>query len=67
MKLKLKEKQAPPVQLRLALPGAAKQMLDRYAAFRGSDFVTGGGGTGDRGRDAGAVHGERLRFQTVEK
>ena len=35
MKLKLKEKELPPVQLRLALPGAAKQMLDRYAAFLG--------------------------------
>jgi hypothetical protein len=29
MKLKLKEKELPPVQLRLALPAAAMQMLDR--------------------------------------
>ena len=35
MKLKLKEKELPPVQLRLALPAAAKQMLDRYVAFVG--------------------------------
>ena len=35
MKLKLKEKELPPVQLRLALPAAAKQMLDRYATFVG--------------------------------
>ena len=33
MKLKLKEKELPPVQLRLALPAAAKQMLDQYVAF----------------------------------
>jgi len=35
MKLKLKEKDLPPVQLRLALPAAANQMLDRYVAFVG--------------------------------
>ena len=35
MKLKLREKELPPVQLRLALPAAAKQMLDRYATFVG--------------------------------
>ena len=35
MKLKLKEKELPPVQLRLVLPAAAKQMLDRYVAFVG--------------------------------
>ena len=35
MKLKLKEKELPPVQLRLALPAAAKQMLDLYVAFVG--------------------------------
>jgi hypothetical protein len=33
MKLKLKEKELAPVQLRLALPAAAKRMLDRYVAF----------------------------------
>jgi hypothetical protein len=33
MKLKLKEKELPAVQLLLALPAAAKQMLDRYVAF----------------------------------
>jgi hypothetical protein len=35
MKLKLRGKELPPVQLRLALPAAAKQMLDRYATFVG--------------------------------
>jgi hypothetical protein len=53
MKLKLKEKELRPVQLRLVLPAAAKQMLDQYAAFVGQTSGR-GAGTGDRGRDAGA-------------
>ena len=35
MKLKLKEKALPPAQLRLVMPAATKQMLDRYVAFVG--------------------------------
>ena len=35
MKLKLRERELPPVQLRLALPAVAKRMLDRYVAFVG--------------------------------
>ncbi len=33
MKLKLREKESPPVQLRLVVPAALKEMLDRYMAF----------------------------------
>lgn len=35
MKLKLKEKELPPIQLRLALSTAVKEMLDRYVAYVG--------------------------------
>ena len=33
MKLKLKEKELPPVQLRLLVPARLKERLDKYAAF----------------------------------
>jgi len=33
MKLKLREKELPPVQLRLVVPGGLKEMLDKYVAF----------------------------------
>ena len=33
MKLKLREKELPPVQLRLVVPAALKEMLDQYVAF----------------------------------
>jgi hypothetical protein len=33
MKLKLREKELPPVQLRLVVPAGLKEMLDQYAAF----------------------------------
>jgi len=33
MKLKLREKELPPVQLRLVVPTGLKEMLDRYVAF----------------------------------
>jgi len=33
MKLKLREKELPPVQLRLVVPAGLKQMLDEYVSF----------------------------------
>ena len=33
MKLRLKEKEMPPVQLRLLLPGALNEMLNRYVEY----------------------------------
>lgn len=33
MKLKLKEKDLPPVQLRLLVPATLKERLDQYTAF----------------------------------
>ena len=33
MKLRLRDKQSPPVQLRLVVPAALKQMLDQYVGF----------------------------------
>ena len=33
MKLKLREKELPPVQLRLVVPAGLKEMLDEYVAF----------------------------------
>jgi hypothetical protein len=33
MKLKLREKELPPVQLRLVVPAGLKKMLDQYVAF----------------------------------
>jgi hypothetical protein len=33
MKLKLREKELPPVQLRLVVPAGLKEMLDRYVGF----------------------------------
>jgi hypothetical protein len=33
MKLRLRQKQLPPVQLRLALPAPVKEMLDQYVGF----------------------------------
>lgn len=33
MKLRLRDKQLPPVQLRLALPAPVKEMLDKYVGF----------------------------------
>jgi hypothetical protein len=33
MKLKLREKELPPVQLRLVVPAGLKDMLDKYVAF----------------------------------
>ena len=33
MKLKLREKELPPVQLRLVVPAGLKEMLDKYVAF----------------------------------
>ena len=33
MKLKLREKELPPVQLRLVVPAGLKKMLDKYVAF----------------------------------
>jgi hypothetical protein len=33
MKLRLKDKRLPPVQLRLAVPAAVKEMLDDYVCF----------------------------------
>ena len=33
MKLKLREKELPPVQLRLVVPAGLKGMLDRYVGF----------------------------------
>lgn len=33
MKLKLREKEQPPVQLRLVVPAGLKDMLDKYAVF----------------------------------
>jgi hypothetical protein len=33
MKLKLREKELPPVQLRLVVPAGLKEMLDQYVAF----------------------------------
>jgi hypothetical protein len=35
MKLRLKERDMPPVQLRLLLPGALNEMLNRYVAYVG--------------------------------
>ncbi len=33
MKLRLKEKELPPVQLRLTLPGSLKESLDEYVGY----------------------------------
>ena len=33
MKLKLREKELPPVQVRLVVPAGLKEMLDHYVAF----------------------------------
>jgi hypothetical protein len=33
MKLKLREKELPPVQLRLVVPAGLKEMLEQYVAF----------------------------------
>jgi hypothetical protein len=33
MKLKLREKELPPVQLRLVMPAGLREMLDKYVAF----------------------------------
>jgi hypothetical protein len=33
MKLKLREKELPPVQLRLVVPAGLKEMLDQYVSF----------------------------------
>jgi hypothetical protein len=33
MKLKLREKELPPVQVRLVVPAGLKEMLDQYVAF----------------------------------
>jgi len=33
MKLRLKDKDLPPVQLRLTLPGSLKESLDEYVAY----------------------------------
>ena len=33
MKLKLREKELPPVQLRLVVPAGLKEMLDEYVGF----------------------------------
>jgi hypothetical protein len=33
MKLKLREKELPPVQLRLVVPAELKELLDQYVAF----------------------------------
>ncbi len=33
MKLKLREKELPPVQLRLVVPAGLKEKLDKYVAF----------------------------------
>ena len=33
MKLKLREKEFPPVQLRLVVPAGLKEMLDEYVSF----------------------------------
>jgi hypothetical protein len=33
MKLKLRERELPPVQLRLVVPAGLKEMLDQYVAF----------------------------------
>ena len=33
MKLKLREKESPPVQLRLVVPAGLKEMLNKYVAF----------------------------------
>jgi len=33
MKLKLREKELPPVQLRLVVPAGLKEMLDEYLGF----------------------------------
>ena len=33
MKLKLREKELPPVQLRLVVPAGLKEMLEKYVAF----------------------------------
>jgi hypothetical protein len=33
MKLKLREKELPPVQLRLVVPAGLKEMLDQYVTF----------------------------------
>ena len=33
MKLKLREKELPPVQLRLVVPAGLKEMLDEYVSF----------------------------------
>ncbi len=33
MKLRLKEKESPPVQLRLTMPGSLKESLDEYVGY----------------------------------
>ena len=33
MKLRLRDKQSPPVQVRLVVPAELKQMLDQYVGF----------------------------------
>jgi len=39
MKLKLREKELPPVQLRLVVPAGLKEMLDQYVAFVQEDSL----------------------------
>ena len=39
MKLKLREKESPPVQLRLVVPAGLKEMLDQYVAFVQEDSL----------------------------
>ena len=58
MKLRLKDKDLPPVQLRLTLPGSLKASLDEYVAYlhaklqRESD-CKGSGGDAVVGQDKG--------------
>src|SRR5215469_7055604 len=54
---------ACPVAARTASGGQADARSIRN--LRGSDLRAGGGGTGDRGRNAGAVYGERPRFPAM--
>ena len=65
MKLKLREKELPPVQLRLVVPAGLKEMLDEYVGF-----VREGSGREveartDRRGNSRAVHGERPSVQAV--
>ena len=52
MKLRLKDKDLPPVQLRLTLPGSLKASLDEYVGYLHDSLHRETDDQGSRDRDA---------------